>query len=466
MLNEADWAINEFGEADLGDTRRTDRLVALATVLAEQPAASLPEACEDAAMLKGAYRLLENGAVQPAAILASHVQATLERVSSAPLVLAVQDTTELDYSQHPATQDLGPIGNGFGYGMLVHTTLAVTPDGVPQGVLAQEDWVRDPAETGKKHRRKQVPITEKESQKWLRGLAALNALAQQCPQTQFLSVADREGDVFELFGAERAANVALLVRAAQDRRVAAADGAVGRLRASLAGQPVGCTRTVPVARRGTQPARMARVQVRWQQVTLPVPRNRHGGQLEAVTLWALWAHEESPPPGVEALDWLLLTTLALPDQPTAAHLLDWYACRFVIERWHLVLKSGCAIEARQLESRAALQRGLALYSVIAWKVLCATLLARTTPDLPCTVLLEEAEWQALYCAIHRTTQPPATPPTLAQAVRWIAKLGGFLGRKGDGEPGPTVLWRGFQHLTDLTYMYAVFAAQATHFRAP
>ncbi len=463
-MRAAEWAIEEFGGAALGDLRRTDRLVELASVLGERPAASLPEACGDGAQLKAAYRLLENEAVQPAAMLASHVQQTLERLEGVPRVLAVQDTTTLDYSHHPATRDLGYIGDGYGYGygLLVHSTLAVAPDGVPVGLLAQEDWVREAGSKGKKHQRKQRPIGEKESQKWLTGLARLNALAVQCPQTQFVSVADREADVFELFGAERAPNVDLLVRASYDRRV---DAAVGHLRASLAAQPVGSTRQVVVQRQDGRPARTATLQVRWQQLTFPAPKRRAGSTLTPVTLWVLWAHEDQPPPDVAPLDWLLLTTLPLPDGAAAAGLLDDYACRWVIERWHFVLKSGCALEARQLERRAALQRALALFSVIAWKVLSATLLARSHPDQPCTVLLAPAEWQALYCAIHKTTTLPASPPTLAQAVRWIAQLGGFIGRTSDGQPGPKVLWRGFQYLSHLVDLYTLFAPQTAHLPA-
>ena len=455
-MNEADWAINEFGGAALGDKRRTDRLVLAASVLAAHPPESLPEACDDPALLKGVYRLLENDAVTPEAMLASHVQATLERLSAVPVVLAVQDTTELDYSPHKATSGLGAIGNGFGRGLLVHTTLAITPDQVPQGVLAQQTWTRDPAATGKKHQRKQLPIGEKESQKWLRGLAALNALAVQWPQTQFISVADREADVYELFCAPRAANVELLVRASQNRQVAAAAGEPGLLRATLLQQPAGPILHLAVPRRGTQPARTATVWLRWCALTFPPPAQRPAGQVPPVRLWVVWAHEETPPPGGAALDWLLLTSLPIGDQAAAERCLAYYAARFGIEGWHKTLKSGCAIESRQLASREALCRCLALYSVIAWRVLFAGRLARTTPDLPCTVLLEEEEWQALYCAIQQTTHLPATPPTLCQAVRWIAKLGGFLGRTGDGEPGPTVLWRGFQHLTDLTWMFHVF----------
>jgi hypothetical protein len=232
-------------DAELGDKRRTDRLVALAGALAQRPAASLPEACEGRAMLKGAYRWLENPDVDPAAVPASHVQATLWRAGAVPLVLAVQDTTTLDYSRHPATVGLGPIGDGCGRGLLVHSTLALTPERLPLGPLAQQTWVRDPAGVGKKHRRKRLPVDRKESRKWLDGLAALSALAGQCPATRFVSLAGREADVYDLFCAPRPANVELLVRAAYDRRVADADATVGPLRA----QPAATWGAPPAARR-------------------------------------------------------------------------------------------------------------------------------------------------------------------------------------------------------------------------
>jgi hypothetical protein len=454
-MEDAEWAISEFGAADLGDKRRTDRLVALATVLAQRPAASLPVACDDPAMLKGAYRLLENPAIEPAAMLASHVQATLERVQAVPLVLAVQDTTELDYTDHPATTGLGPIGNGYGRGMLVHATLAIAPDRLPLGLLAQQEWTRDLDDIGKKHRRKQRPISEKESQKWLTSLQAVNGWAAECPDTQFVSVGDAEADSYDLFCAPCAANVALLVRAAYDRLVAPEATEDRLLRAQLAAQPVDWTTSVAVPRKAHQPARQAEVAVRWRSFTLQPPANRATEGLPAVTLWAVWVAEVAPPAGVTALDWLLWTSVPTEDEAAAAERIGWYTGRWGVELGHHVLKSGCALEARQLESVEALRRSLALFSVIAWRILYATLLARTAPELPCTVLLVLEEWQALYCAIHKTPTLPATPPTLGQAVRWIAQLGGFLGRKSDGEPGAQVLWRGFQRLPDLTLMFEV-----------
>jgi hypothetical protein len=195
-------------------------------------------------------------------------------------------------------------------------------------------------------------------------------------------------------------------------------------------------------------------------VTLRPPRRAPGTQapgakLPPVRVWAVWAHEATPPPGVEALDWLLLTTCAVATPADAVERVAWYACRWGIELLHKVLKSGCRIEARQLAAADRLERCLALSTVVAWRVLYAALLARVLPAAPCTALLEAEEWQALYCQTHRTTLLPATPPTLREAVRWLARLGGFLGRKGDGEPGPMALWRGLQRLRDLTDMYRI-----------
>ncbi len=174
-----------------------------------------------------------------------------------------------------------------------------------------------------------------------------------------------------------------------------------------------------------------------------------------VALWAVQVREVEPPAGVEPIEWLLLTTVAVQTVDDAIERVAWYACRWGIEVWHRILKSGCRIEARQLATAERLQRCLTLYSVIAWRVFYATMLARAVPEMPCSVLLEIEEWQALYCAIHHCPTPPDEPPTLGEAVRWIAQLGGFVGRRRRDQPGAETLWRGFQHLSDLTRMYCI-----------
>lgn len=166
-------------------------------------------------------------------------------------------------------------------------------------------------------------------------------------------------------------------------------------------------------------------------------------------------YEPQPPAEVEPLDWKLLTSVPVISAEDALERLEWYAARWGIERWHFILKSGCRIEMRQLESAERLQRLFTVYAVIAWRIFYATLLARLVPDIACTAVLQDDEWEALYCRIHHAPVPPATPPPLREVVRWIARLGGFLGRTGDGEPGSKTLWQGFQELIPMTEMYRI-----------
>lgn len=267
-----------------------------------------------------------------------------------------------------------------------------------------------------------------------------------------VSVGDREADVYDLFLEPRPRGVDLLVRAAWDRRVEHDETYLG---ASVAAAPQVGKLTLRIPRHGQQPARTATLDVRRTRRTLRPPKHRATEQLAAVTVWAVQATETAPPAGVKVVEWLLLTTCVVRDGAGALEVLEWYACRWGIEVWHKILTSGCRIEARQVETAARLMRCLTLYSVIAWRMLYATMLARAVPEASCEVLLEGEEWQALWVAIHKRATPPAMPPSLRQAVRWIGQLGGFLGRTRDGEPGAEVLWKGFQHLVDLTAMYHI-----------
>jgi hypothetical protein len=450
--DDTNWAVSEFADAELGDVRRTTRLIELAGVLAQHPTAALPEACGDDAMLKAAYRFFANDAIAPQDVLDSHIEATSRRLHHVPLVLAVQDTTEVDWTSHPATRGLGPLGPTACQGLLVHSTLAFTPERVPLGLLAQHVWARDPDDVGKRTRRKQLPISQKESQKWLTSLAAVCRVQDECPQTRFVSIGDREADVYDLLAAARPEGVELLIRASWDRCVQAPERHVW---ATVAAQPILEHLILTVPRRGAQPGREATLALRCCPLTLSPPRHRKSERLPEVSLWAVQVAESDPPAAVEPIAWLLLTTVAVSTVADAIERVAWYACRWGIEVWHRILKSGCRIEARQLATGERLQRCLTLYSVIAWRVFYAIMLARAVPEMSCDVLLEIEEWQALYCAIHHCPIPPDSPPTLGEAVRWIAQLGGFVGRRRRDQPGAETLWRGFQHLTDLTRMYRI-----------
>jgi hypothetical protein len=447
---DADWAENELGLVQLGDKRLTARLVALARALARAPAASLPDALPQWGELKAAYRFFDNAKAVPAHILDGHIDATWSRARSVPLVLAVQDTTSFDWTHHPNTEGLGPMSPQWARGVLCHSTLAVTPERLPLGLLAQRNWVRDDrtfATLPKAHRRS---VADKESQKWIDSVEALATARQAAPRTTFVSVGDREADVYDLFAMPRAEGVELLVRAARNRVVENAEGYLWDVAYAA---PVLGAFEITVPRRAASPARSCTLDLRCVEVTLCPPRHR-SRKLAGIPLYAVLATEqtETGEPGIE---WMLLTTVATTSLDAAIERVNWYACRWTIEVWHRVLKTGCRIESRQLETVERLEVAMTLYAIVAWRILYATMLARLDPNLPCTVLLSKDEWQALYCRAQRVAKPPKKPPALIDAVGWIAQLGGFLARKGDGDPGPHVLWRGFQHLDQITEMFLI-----------
>lgn len=445
------WVAQEVAGVHLGDTRLDNRLGLLVEQLAQQPTASIPQACGTPAATKAAYRFFANDRVSHAQILAGHRQVCLARVAGEPLVLVLQDTTSLDYTAHPKTTGLGPLENKRCQGLFVHSALAVSAAGVPLGLLDQQVWARDPATVGKRHRRRSLPIAEKESYKWLRGLRA--TLPDLPPQVCVVTVADREADIFDLFGAAADQHAHLLVRSAWNRRLA---GAKQYLWETVGATAVQGTAIVQVGRAKDRRPRAAVVEVRCSPVTVQPPRHRqHEPGLRPLALYAIEVREPQPPPQQAALHWLLLTNRPVADFAAAQECVRWYGLRWLIERYHFVLKSGCRIEERQLETSERLQRCLGVYAIVAWRLLWLTYQARETPEASCAVALKTHEWQALYCYLHKTPIPPPVPPTLRQAVRWIAQLGGFLGRKGDGEPGAQVLWRGWQRLQDIAETWAL-----------
>jgi hypothetical protein len=447
-----DWAEEELGQADLGDRRLMRRGCELARAFFARPQAQLPQACGSRAKTKAAYRFLDHPRVTMPVLLESHYAATAARMAVESVVLAVQDTTTLNYSAHPATEMLGLVGTEVDgpIGMLVHSTLAFNLAGTPLGLVDVQSWTRDPDDFGQKHRRYERPFEHKESVRWLRSLQALERLQPRCPNTRLVSVGDREADIYELFvwATEKPGRPALLVRA--ERQRALADGA-GDLWTHVEQLPVAGELELRVPRRGNRAARIARLQIRFTEVELKAPKRKRA--LGSVRIRAVLARESEPPAGTTALEWMLLTTLTVENLDQAVEKLRWYAGRWGIEVFHRVLKSGCQIETRQLGGADRIEACLAIDLVVAWRIFHLNKLGRETPDVPCTVYFQEHEWQALTVFLTRQPELPSQPPTLRQAQRMVAQLGGFLGRKGDGEPGTQVLWLGLQRLDDIAEMY-------------
>jgi len=442
-----DWARRELGAARLGDRRLSQRLVILASQLAANPSASIPQACGPWGQSKAAYRFFDNDKVTEYDLLAPHFQNTKERLKDHPVVLAVQDTTQIDYTSHPHTAGLGILNDPKHQGLFYHPTLLVSPEKTPLGLAHHLVWERPKEDFGKRHRRRRRPLAAKESRKWLASLEATAQFQRELPQVRLVSVADREADVFDFFVRAQELNLHLLVRAAHNRGVSHPEKYLWDYLSTV--PPAGHL-TIEAPRRPGKAARRATLTVRFSLVSLLPPKHRRRDPLlKPLSLWAVYAQEEEPPLGEAAISWLLLTSVPVNSLDEAQERLHWYTCRWQIEVLFKILKSGCRIEQRQLETAARLRRCLALLAVVAWRILYLTLESRRVPQLSCEALLAPEEWQALCCFSQRTSKPPPEPPTLLEATQMIARLGGFLGRNRDGFPGPATLWRGMQRLGDI-----------------
>lgn len=450
------WEQEEFGQANLPDQRLNRRLQIMAGDFFARPTMNIPQACGSRAKAKAAYRFLDHPQVHLDSVLSGHYRATGRRVASYPVVLAVQDTTELNYTAHEQCEMLGPIGDRQSrcVGLLVHDTMVYNLEGTPLGLIDVQCWARDPEDRGKSQRRYELPIQQKESAKWLVSYRAAGRLQAACPGTVVVSVGDREADLYELFveAKARGGQPQVLVRATRERKLEAEDEQESqRLWDYVRGLPAAGAVELKVPRRSGRPGRTARLEIRFGAVELQAPKRKRG--LGSVRLWAIAAEEVDAPPGVEPIRWYLLTTLAVASLEQALEKLQWYALRFQIEVYHRTLKSGCKIEERQLGHAERIEACLAIDLVVAWRIAHLTKLGREVPEVPCTVYFEEAQWQALVVFVKREA-PPAQPPSLREAVRMVATgLGGFLGRKSDGEPGAQCLWRGLQRLDDITQMW-------------
>jgi hypothetical protein len=452
------WCEKEFTDINLGDKRLDKRLMDITVKLMAQPLAPINQACDDWADTKASYRLFKNEKVTVEEILNPHQRRTQERMKNYPIVLAVQDTSFLNYTSHPKTKGLGPIGAKEQnlLGLVMHTTMALTPAGLPLGILSQDIWARDaeaepmtPAELRKR------PIEEKESYKWLQSLQQTVNLTPE--GVQMVSVCDREADIYELFIEATNLKTGLLVRATHDRVLMKQE--LGKLRACVEAASIAGHLKVHVPARDGEPERDAIVAVQHCPVTLTPPwRPKRADQapLSEVTLDAVLVQEVDSPTGVTPLEWLLLTNVPVVTFEDAVERVKWYRARWHIEVYFKVLKSGCNVEKCRLGTAQRLIRFLALSSIVAWRLYWITHINRHTPDALCTLVLTDHEWRALYAIIHKTTIAPQQTPTVRQAVRWIAQLGGFLGRKGDGEPGVTVIWRGWHRLQDVAATWLLF----------
>jgi len=450
----ANWAEQEFGAIRLYDRRLKERLYKIAQDFYNNPQGSIPEVCGSKARTIGAYRFFQNRKINMDVILTPHTEATIERIKEHKVVIVPQDTTTLNYCTHPATMGLGPINNidDPSMGLILHDTVAFTEDGTPLGILDAQCWARDPEDKGKRHRRKELPIEQKESMKWLRSFRTVAEVQKLCPETMLVSMGDREADIYELFleATKDPLGPKLLVRAEKSRNRKIEQEHLWEF---MKGKDIAGTLKIHIPRSGSRKARDAIVDIRFSEVQLTPPRGKDYPPIKA---WAVYILEGENEHVDSPIEWMLLTTAGVNSFEDAKRRLEWYSGRWGIEVYHRTLKTGCRIKDRQLGTADRLEACLGVDMVVAWRIYHMTMLGREMPNHPCTIFFEDIKWKALCCYYAKTPEPPKEPPPMEQAIRMVGIIGGHLRRKRDGMPGTECIWRGLQRLDVAVEMYSIF----------
>ena len=459
-LDAGTWAEKEFGGAPIGDARLSKRLIDIASAKAGIPGRAFTGVAQgDAAAVKGYYRLIdspEDSAVTIDNILQPHRERTMRRMQGQQTVLCIQDGSDLNYNGLASCTGLGVIGTNQtaakSRGLHLHTTFTISPTGLPLGVLKAQCLAPEPKAKEDKRRAAAIPVEEKKSFLWIEHHRDLVAVAADMPHTRLIDICDREADFFEMLDEQRRdGSVELLIRAKHDRNIGEEPfkllDAVGqtevqsRVRVQIPHQSARPKKSKQQAR-AMRPARAADLAVRFTQVQLCPPR-QHADKAP-IDIWVIHALEENPPPNTEAVEWFLLTTIDLGSPEDAEQCLRWYCLRWRIEDWHRVLKSGCRIEDIAHETAGRIRRAVAINLVIAWRIMLMTLLGRETPGLPAEVLFSDIELRTLRA--YSKKNGLKAPVLLGDAVRMVAKIGGYLARKSDPAPGHELIWHGYAAL--------------------
>jgi hypothetical protein len=445
LSSPADWAQDEFGLAQLGDKRRTERLIHVATNLAANPGGTLPQAFPDWAELKAAYRLLNQQHVTFERVIAPHCERSLQACSEPGEYLIIEDTTLLDFSLRPACEDLGLIGDGQGRGFELHSSLAVRidawnleqrPEGTLMGLLHQQCCTPRPVPKGET--RAQRLSRPRRSNKWAK---SIRRVGRPPEGVRWILCADREADAYEGMDTCLQHGVEFVIRNCQDRRLAESPA---HLRETVGQTPLLGRTTVEVRARGGQPARTAIVEVRSARVDLHGPW-RPGGVLSPLKdIGVVEVREVNAPETVkEPLYWVLLTSLPCATWAEAQRVVGYYAARWWIEEYHKALKSGAGVEDSQLEKAYRLESLIAMLAVVAVRLLSTKMLARSRPE---SFEAASSFGKEMLSMLEHKIGEPKGGWTNKNVLVATARLGGFLARRHDGMPGWQTIWRGWHRL--------------------
>lgn len=394
----------------------------------------------------------------PEKIFSSHKAATLERIKKEKVVLLPQDTSEINYSSKTDIDGLGPLKTESHRGFLLHPVLAITPERLCLGALSNTMWVRETI--GNKGLNRDRPIEEKESMRWLKGFEIAEAAAQESPGTLVVSMADREGDIYELFhqtqGIRETKGAHWLIRSHYNRVTSQEEhGLKHGLWDVVRKQEAVATIEFELPKRDNPQGRQVTQEIRFARIKLGGAR-RKGKGLQPLTITAVLATEINVSAGGEPVEWLLISSLPVSESQGAVTLLNWYLCRWEIELFFKILKSGCCIERLQLERVDRLFKCITLYMIVAWRIMYIRSIGLRYPNQSCLVIFSESEWKAVYCRFHKKKGLPDGPISLSEMVILVARLGGFLARKRDEYPGIQTIWKGLQRMHEYAEAWECF----------
>lgn len=463
LVGKEDWVKAEFLGISLGDQRLNKRAVTIASSLSKNPKGTIPEVCKKWADIKGAYCFFSNKKVTQKKILAPHVISTLGRARLEKVVLAIQDTSSLNFNNLLKTENLGEIGDSRARGLICHSSYLVNDEGDPLGLLDQEFWARKTSEFKDPEKRTETDIKKKESYKWQKSLQKTHKLTESLDQTHVISIADREADIFTFYEEAKLMEESFIIRVKHNRRVdkksrASNDG--DRLFASLENsKPIDTVELEINDRSAPNRKRTAKLELRAKEMEFNAPRaksmTKHNFRLEKISLTVISVREiksEDKAP----IHWVLVTNVEINSPEQILYCAKCYSHRWAIEVFHRILKTGCRVESIRFNDADKIKTYATFASILAWHIHWLTYLARKFPENEPTQLLDEEDQELLRTAVEKQEKKPKKRGRkkklkVKDCILYIAKLGGFIGRKNDGFPGPEVIWRGLVRFLEMKH---------------
>lgn len=457
------WVNEEFESINVGDQRLNKRFIDIVESLGLAPGRTIPQSFKTWGEIKACYNFTNNSLVNEDKLLAPHIEKTMERINEYPVVLLLSDTTDINYTTKAAMSGKDRLTNQQ-TGIWLHPTIAVTPERLNLGIVDANFWHRESEVSSKKPGagaiREKRPIEEKESYRWLKSYLKASEIARMAPKTQIINITDREGDMIEIFEAakeEKLGSANFIIRSKYDRCLEEKNEEKiiqKKLRQKLKeSESIGEIEFV-ISPTEKRQGRKVKQQIKAVNVTLK-PTNKYKKE-KKVKVNAVMAIEENPPKGEVALTWIFITDLSINSFEDVCKIIKYYLCRWEIELFFKILKSGCKIEERQLQTTDRMKNLISIFMMLAWRVQFTMMLGRVNSEMQASEIFEEAEWKSVYKIANTKKRLPRKSPTLGELIILIAELGGYVHQKNAEPPGVKTMWKGMARMVDFAIAWEAF----------